>query len=76
MGYVLGGLGALGWSGIRSVWKEVREGEMAQKMEDTGNVKGVKGGEVNKGSGKARVSLLFCEAVTVTNWTGLEPRNS
>lgn len=34
------------------------------------------GGEVNKGSGKARVSLLFCEAVTVTNWTGLEPRNS
>lgn len=52
MGYVLGGLGALGWSGIRSVWKEVREGEMAQKMEDTGNVKGVKGGKVEKKKGK------------------------
>ncbi|EIM87085.1 uncharacterized protein STEHIDRAFT_167945 [Stereum hirsutum FP-91666 SS1] len=52
VGYVLGGLGALGWSGIRSVWKEVREGEMAQKMEDTGNVKGVKGGKVEKKKGK------------------------
>lgn len=57
MGYVLGGLGALGWSGIRSVWKEVREGEMAQKIEgkpnqEIGSVKGVKGGKVEKKKGK------------------------
>lgn len=57
MGYVLGGLGALGWSGIRSIWKEVREGEMAQKMEgkpdqDTRNVTGVKGGKAEKKKGK------------------------
>lgn len=33
MGYVLGGLGAFGWSGVRSVWKEVREGEMGKITE-------------------------------------------